>query len=180
MTEILLPTQIATEAKSAYQSGDYLKAAALFENAVASYQLKGDSLSAAEMANNSSVSWLQAGDFDAALRVLDGVEEIFFGAKDTRHQAMTIGNRAVALEGLKQNAAALQAYHEAAELFQQIGADDLYANTMQALSALQLRSGLSFEAIATMQSGLQHIKKPGIKHRLLKKLINLPTLILKQ
>jgi hypothetical protein len=45
---------------------------------------------------------------------------------------------------------------------------------MQSLSALQLRTGRQLEALATMQSGVSKIKRPGLKNRFLKKILDIP------
>jgi len=47
-------------------------------------------------------------------------------------------------------------------------------DVMKSLSGLQLRTGSSLEALATMQSGVESIEKPKMKHRLLKRLLKLP------
>jgi len=50
----------------------------------------------------------------------------------------------------------------------------MYTSTMQSLSALQLRTGRQLEALATMQAGVERIERPGLKNRLLKKILDLP------
>ncbi len=178
MSTIHAAQDLVSEAQSAYNAGDYLKAGAAFAAAEESYRLKTQDLLAAEMANNASVAFTQAGEYETALKCLSGVAEVFELAGDFRRQAMTLGNRAAALEGRKDTQAAIQAYTAAAALFRKIDADDLYADTMQALSALQLKSGLSYEAVATMKTGLSQIKKPGLKHKIIRKILDLPSQLL--
>ena len=70
--------------------------------------------------------------------------------------------------------AALEDYQKSADLFKQIGDNELFTSTMQALSALQLRTGRQLEALATMKAGVDKIERPGLKSRFLKKLLDIP------
>ena len=45
---------------------------------------------------------------------------------------------------------------------------------MNSLSMLQFRLGKQLQALATMHSGLDGVKKPSPKQRFLKKLLNIP------
>jgi tetratricopeptide (TPR) repeat protein len=174
MTDVLTPEQIAAEAQAAYENGDYLEAAQSYQAAEQSYRLAGDMLNAAESANNCCVSLLRAGQAKEALAAVKGTIEIFEQAGDVRRQAMALGNQATALEAAKQTDAALEDYQKSADLFKQIGENELYTSTMQALSALQLRSGRQLEALATMKAGVEKIERPGLKTRFLKKLLDIP------
>ena len=172
--DVLDPNQLAAEAKEAYQDGNFLEAAQFFQGAEESYRLSGDILNAAEMANNRSVSLLQAGDAEAALQAVTWTVEVFEKTNDIRRLALALGNKAAALEGCKQFDIAITHYQKSADLFLQIGDNELYISTMQSLSALQLRTGRQLEALATMQSGLNKIDRPGLKNRFLKKILDIP------
>jgi tetratricopeptide (TPR) repeat protein len=174
MAEVLTPKQIVTEAQAAYGEGFFIKAAQFFLAAQESYESLGDSLNAAEMANNQSVALLRAGKAEKALQALAGKGKIFEDAGDIRRQAMTLGNRAAALEALKQWEDARNNYQQASDLFAQIGEMENYTATMQALSALELRTQRPLEAILTMQAALNKVSRPGLKQRLLKKLLKIP------
>ncbi len=174
MAEILDPRELIKAARSAYEDGDYFEAARLFKAAQESYELGANPIQAAEMANNGCVAFLQAGEPRAALLALEGIESVFEQAGDIQRLAMTWGNRGMALEAMKQFDLALEAYRRAADLFLQIGENELYTTTMQSLSALQLRNKRPLEAIATMQAGLDRVDKPGVRQRLLKRLLDIP------
>lgn len=171
--------KLAKEGKRAYEKGDYNGAARAFEAAVEGYKTMGSELQAAEMANNCSVAYLQAGDAASALRIVEGSPETFSNAGDIRRQAMALGNQAAALDALRRKEEALNAYQQSAKLLEQIGEDELRAHLMQSLSVLQLRSGRQIEALVSMQDGLNGLKKPTIKQRFLKKLIQTPFRFLK-
>lgn len=174
MSEVLSPKELAAEGQAAYQKGDFVSAASAFKGASEGYKLNGDELAAAEMANNLSVSLLQAGQAQNALQAALGTEEVFERSGDLRRQAMAIGNQAAALEALNRLDEAAQRYELSAELLKQTGDHETRASVMQSLSALQLRQGRQFEALATMQAGLNGIKRPSVKQRLLRKLLQLP------
>lgn len=174
MEETLNPNDLVNEARRAYDGGDYLEAARLFKAAEQGFDLGADPCQAAEMANNCSVALLQAGEPQAALQALEGRERVFERVGDLKRLGMTWGNRGKALETMKQFDLAFQAYRQAADLFLQIGENELYTTTMQSISALQLRTNRPLEAVASMQAGLDRMGKSGVRQRLLKRLLDLP------
>jgi tetratricopeptide (TPR) repeat protein len=174
MNEVLKPDQLVKEGQAAYRKGDYAGAGRSFLAASHGFHSAGELLGAAEAANNASVALLQAGDAQGALQALEGTEEVFAEAGDFRRQGMAIGNRAAAMEGLNRLDEALEAYEQSADLLKQSGEDNYYANVMQSLSALQLRTGRQLQALASMQSGLEQVQKPTTKQRFLKRLLRIP------
>lgn len=171
----LTPTQLNQEGKSAYEREEYEQAARAFEAAERGYAAAGDPLNAAEMANNRSVSLLQNGDAQGALDAVGTTVEVFAQAKDTRRQAMALGNQAAALAGLGKREEAEKLYWESARLLNDIGETALRASVLQAISRLQLRSERYMEAVASMQSGLDKVEKPSWTQRFLKKLLQIPS-----
>jgi len=178
MSEILTPQQIAKEAKSAYRAGDFATAALSFEAARQGYLSAHDAMMAAEMANNCSVALLLAGDNVGALQAVEGIEIIFLEAGDRKRQAMTLGNRAAALDALDRLVEAEQTYWMAAEIFKELGETELRLPLMQSISALQLRTGRHLQAVASMYAGVEKIEKPTLKQRFLKRFLGIPIQIL--
>ena len=174
MNEVLSPQQITKEAKSAYKAGDYAAAAQSFEAARQGYLSADDKVMAAEMSNNCSVALLQAGDKEGALTAVEGTEMVFIEAGDRKRQAMALGNQAAALEALDRLEEAERAYWKSAEILKEIGEKDLRASVMQSISALQLRTGRQFQAIASMHAGVNGIDKPTLKQRFLKRFLGIP------
>lgn len=172
--DALLTKQLVEESQRAYKQGDYLCAARSYEAAAESYQVSGEQVIAAEMLNNSSVAYLQSGDGEAALRVVQDTPAVFAQAGDLRRQGIALGNLGAALEAVGSTDTALETYRQSADLLQQVGEDNLRANVMQSISALQMKTGHQLEALATMQSGIDGLKHPSPKQRVLKKLLNLP------
>lgn len=168
------PNAICEEGKSAYQTGDFQKAAELFLTAADGYRHSGNAPDAAEMDNNRSVALLQAGQAEAAFQAVNETVDIFAQAGDIRRQAMALGNRAAALNKLNRMPEAIADYQQAADLFKQIGEHDLRAPVLQALSMLQLRSGRQLESLVSMNAGLNEFEQPKPRQRFLKKLLDLP------
>jgi tetratricopeptide (TPR) repeat protein len=174
MAQAASPEKLAQEGKAAYQRGDFLNAAHTFEAARVAYQAVGDLLTAAEMANNCSVAYLKAGEGASALAAVEGTAEIFAQAGDLRRQGMALSNRAAALEALERYEEAIQGYQLSADILQQAGEDQLRAQTMQSLSMLQFNIGRQLQALATMQAGLEGVRRPTPKQSFLKRLLNIP------
>lgn len=172
--QTLSPAQLNQEAKAAYEREDYEQAIRTFEAAERGYTAAGDPLNAAEMANNRSVSLLQSGNAQGALDAVGNTADIFAEAKDTKRQAMALGNKAAALAELGQREEAEKLYWESARLLNEVGETALRASVLQAISRLQMRSGRVMEAVASMQSGLEQVEKPSWTQKLLKKLLQVP------
>ncbi len=180
MSETRTAQQLCQEAKEAYEREEFIEAANAFERAAVSYQASGDMLSAAEMANNRSVALLQAGEAQAALEAVGNTPETFAEAGDVRRQAMALGNKAAALAALNRTEEAEKLYWESARLLEDIGERELRASVMNSISRLQMRGGRYMEAVASMQSGLEQVKKPNLTQRLLKKLLDIPSQLLRR
>ena len=174
MPETLTAKELIAEAQGAYKAKRYNDAAALFEQAARALQTSGDSLAAAEAANNSSVAFLQAGNAADALRLTEGTPAVFADTGDVRRQGMALANQAAALEGLHHLPQALETYQQASELLKQAGEKDLRALVLENISSLQLRTGNQLQALASMDTALDHKGKLSIRERLLKKLLRVP------
>jgi tetratricopeptide (TPR) repeat protein len=174
MNETYTPAELDRLGKSAFQQGKYSDAAGYFQAASRGYQAFGDLLSAAETANNTSVALLKAGDYQAALDVVEGTDTVFESAGDVRKQAMAIGNYAAALESLHRTDEAVLMYEKADGLFKDIGEHELRAPILQSLSNLQFKSGRSFEGLANLNAGFEEGGKTSLRRRLLKAITDLP------
>lgn len=174
MEETFSPQELKKEAQRAYKKKEYLSAAKAYQAAAEGYTLDGTQLESAEMLNNASVAYLQAGQPKSALEAALNTDETFAAAGDKRRQAIALGNQGAAYESLNEFDAAFQAYQTSAELLKEIGDQELRSSVMQSLSAVQLRQGQQMEALVTMQAGLDGIENPGIKQRILKKILRSP------
>jgi tetratricopeptide (TPR) repeat protein len=91
-----------------------------------------------------------------------------------RRQGLALGNLAAALEANGRLEEAVELYQQSADVLKQAGEDQLRANVMQSLSAVQLRTGRQLEALASMSAGLEDIKHPNPKQSILKRLLRIP------
>jgi tetratricopeptide (TPR) repeat protein len=174
MVETISPSDLRKEAERAYKQKDYLSAAKSYQAAAECYSQPGEQITAAELLNNASVAYLQAGEPEAALQATLDTEITFSEAGDTRRQAIALGNQAAAYETLGQFESAADAYKTSSELLKKIDDQELRSVVMQSLSAVQLRLGNKMEALVTMQAGLEQIENPGLKQKLVKKILRSP------
>ena len=176
--EILSAEEQVAHAREIYNKGDYKQAAHEFSVARKSFETQNLPIKVAEMANNQSVALLKSGNPQGALDIVLGTEIVFEKENEILFMAMAIGNSASALDALERIEEAEIEYKRRAKIFKELSEDQLYAETMKSLSALQLKSGRQIEAIANMQSGFDEIKRPNIRQRMIKKLLELPSKLL--
>lgn len=152
----------------------YGPAASAFQAAAEAYEQAGDPQMAAEMRNNQSVALLKAGEPEGALAACEGTEAVFAEAEDHYRQALALGNQAAALQEMKSYEEAESRYRQSAEILDSLGEHELRADVMRSISEIQLRTGRQLAAVASMHAGLEGVKKPTFKQRLVKKLLEMP------
>lgn len=169
----------SSQGEKAYKAGQFAQAAEQYAEAERQFAAAGDSLKAAEMANNRSVALLQAGRTEEAFTAANGTDAVFAQAGDTYRQALSIGNQAAALEALNRPDEALKRYWQCSELLKQINEKEYRATVLKSISALQVRTGHQFEALASMDAALENQKKLSVQERFLKKLLDIPMRMLR-
>jgi len=174
MSDTLTPNDLLKEANRAYKKRDYLSAARLFEASAQAFSEEGNETQAAEIKNNACVAYLQIDENKKALSIVENTIEVLVVSEDPIKPAMAWGNLGSALEANDRFEEAEEAYTKSAELLRLTGEDQLRANVLQSLSALQLNKGRQLEALATMKAGVDGIKRPNIKQRTLKQLLEMP------
>ncbi len=160
----------------AYQKGRLDEAIQLFGSARAA---ETDPAKAAELANNLSVAYLKAGRSQEALSIVRGTPELFSRLGDGQRMAQATGNLAAALEACGDLPAAETAYEQAAELFRSQDDAEALRYTLNALAQLQLRQHRPLEAANTLQAGALASPPRGLRGRLLKQLLQLPSRLLR-
>jgi tetratricopeptide (TPR) repeat protein len=162
------PAELAEQGKQEYQKANYPSAANLFLQAAQAYQSANDALNAAEMKNNQSVALLQAGKAREALQATEGTEEIFARANDLKRQGIAVGNRAAALEGLKQWADALTEYDRAASIFEQAGEGDMHSLVRKSAANIHIKRGHMHDTQMDIYDSLRLVEKPTLTQRIMK------------
>jgi len=160
------------QAIEAYQQGRLDESIRLFEAAHAS---ETDPALAAELANNLSVAYLKAGRPQQALTIVRGTADVFSKLGDRQRAAQATGNLAAALDACGDLAAAEAAYQQAAEMFRELGDSESLRYTLNALAQLQLRQNRPLEAANTLQAGTLASPPRGLRGRILKHLLQLPS-----
>jgi tetratricopeptide (TPR) repeat protein len=177
------PSKISAEdlerqAMTAYQAGEWKRAETSFREAHLAFQREGKPLKSAEMKNNLCVVLLQDDRPQEALKAVEGTWDIFASQGDDLRTAQSYGNLAAAHEACGNLSEAEEAYRQAAELLEKAGAMDDRAQTLTALSRIQLKRGKALQAVASMQSGLDGGQRLGFGKRLLRKILRLPLRLL--
>jgi tetratricopeptide (TPR) repeat protein len=168
------PDNLAEQARSAYNAGQYQKALEGFAQARDQFQASNLRLRAAEMSNNICVCLLQLDRAHEALAAVRDTPSIFHDEGDLLLKAQALGNRAMAKAALNQSAEAEADYRKAAELFRELNHQEGLQYTMQALSKMQLQHGRPMEALDAMQSVLDSKDKPSLRDRFLSWLFKFP------
>lgn len=172
------PAAISQQALDAYREGELERAIQLFQRAQLMYAGQDLQAEAAEAANNLCVALLLAKQPQAALEAVEGTPELFDGLGEEERAAKAYGNLAAALEAVGDRSAAERAYREAAERFDRLGDRENRADTLKALSQLQLRDRRPYEAAATFQAGLEGDRPAGIRAWLAKTFLKLTSRLL--
>jgi tetratricopeptide (TPR) repeat protein len=166
-------SQLKQTADSAYQKKNYLKAAALYQQAAQQYELQNLPVDAAEMVNNASVAYLQANQPKNAYEIIQNTDMLFAELGLPEKQGLTLGNQAAALEALGKTDEALEKYIAASEILKSTGLKDNRAYVLKRISAIQIKKGQQIEALGSMGAALDNAEKLSGREKLLKKLTDM-------
>ena len=173
MDENQSPQILDEDGKHLYQKGEFLKAANKFAEASVAFNKQGDELMAAEEKNNQCVALLKSNRAQAALDAVTGTDVVFEKNGDFRRQGISIANLGSSKEALKEWDVAARYYERAADLLEKEGEDQLRADVLKSLAALNARKGKGLDALIAMQDGLSGVKEPTLKQKILKKLLRI-------
>jgi tetratricopeptide (TPR) repeat protein len=168
------PQNWLNSGKKAYQKKKYAEAAEFFSQAAQEFAKNGEVILAAEAANNWSVAALQAGDRQNAFLAVEGTAEIFAEAGDIQRQGIAYGNLGAAYEALGHLDEAIVSFEQSSILLKEAGDNEMRQHVMQALSALQLKTGKQLQALATLQAGLEGLESKSPKQKFIQKLLDIP------
>jgi tetratricopeptide (TPR) repeat protein len=168
----LTPAKTIAKGKKLFSQKKYASAMEQFLSAAQWYEQEKDALMVAEMHNNLSVCHLMMGDATKALQEAKDTDRIFSQGGDTKRQAMALGNQAAAQEALKHPGEALELYRKSEILLKQIGERELRSIVLKHISALQIKTGDKYQALASMDAALNESPKPSPKEKVLKHMLD--------
>lgn len=165
-------TELKDQALRAFQADQLTDAAEKFAAAAQAFADSGDQGAAAEMRNNVCVVRLAEKQWDAALAAVEGTPKIFHDLGDRLREAQALSNLAAAHDGAGHLDLAAELYTQAIDLFAALGEKENRAACFKALSALQIKQGKQFQALASMEAALNQTPKLSAREKTLKGLID--------
>jgi tetratricopeptide (TPR) repeat protein len=161
-----------------FRFGEYEEATQLFQNAYTLYEEIGDERGRAEMLNNLGAVHTQEEQWDKASQAFNDAMAAFESLEDLDGQAQTLGNLGTMYRHQGDTEAAVQHLKQASDLFHETGDRDKEAATLRLLSRIRLGQARWLEALHFYDLGLACVEPPGIKERLLRRLLQIPYSIL--
>ena len=156
-----------------FQQRDYEQAAETFRAAHSAYLDAGHDVMAAEMQVNRGLALHSLDQSDAALVEMGAAREVFQAQGDNIRLAQALGKMGRAYAKLGNTEQALTNYREDSALFIETGDEENYGQTVLAIADLQLRSGHPTQAAATFEVGLDYIKNPTARQKMMRNLLGL-------
>ncbi len=157
-----------------FRFGDYEEAAACFNEAQALYgeldNLKGQG----EMLNNLGAIHTQEGHWQEAAQTFNKAQMIFESLEDKDAVAQTLGNLGTMYCHQGDNETSVEYLKEAADLFHETGDQRKEAATLRVISRIRLGQARWLEALHFYDLSLGCIKPPGLKERILRRLMQIP------
>jgi len=154
-----------------FMQGDYEQAVETFRQATAAYEQAGQADMVAEMQVNLGLALHSIGKSEEALEQMKTAHTVFAGMGDKHRSAQALGNMARVYARLGNTEQAITNYREASAAFMDLGDEESYGQTVLAIADLQLRSGKLMQAAATYEVGLDYVKNPNARQKLMKKLL---------
>jgi tetratricopeptide (TPR) repeat protein len=154
-----------------FTQGDYEDAAETFKQAIAIYEDEGQGDMVAEMQVNLGLALHSMGESEPALEQMNMAHAVFAQINDQHRVAQCLGNMARVYAKLGNTEQAMTNYREASALFMELGDEENYGQTVLAIADLQMRSGQLMKAAATFEVGLDYVKNPTGRQKMMKKLL---------
>lgn len=156
-----------------FLQGDYEEAIETFKQAIAAYEDEGSGDMVAEMQVNLGLALHSMGESEQALEQMNMAHAVFVQIDDSSRTAQCLGNMARVYAKLGNTEQAMTNYREASALFLEIDDEENYGQTVLAIADLQMRSGQLMQAAATFEVGLDYVKNPTGRQKMMKRLLGL-------
>lgn len=155
-----------------FKKQDFSGAQVAFEEALDAFEEEGRVDMVAEMQVNIALVHRADGEDDEAIVLMLPALQTFEAMGDKLRSAMVLGNLAGAHASMGNKERAHEFYKRAAELFDELGEKDMYADTMLAISELQVRTGSISDGADTYNFALEHKDKLTLGQKIMKNMIN--------
>lgn len=166
------PSELKAAGIALFRKEKYPAAIEKFTAAAQLYDAQGQRAEAAEMRNNIGVMHIAQKNFEAALDAVVGTPDVFRELGDKLREAQAISNIANILENLNRLDEAAKLYEQAIAMFTELNERDNRAACWKALSNVQVKQDKKFQALASMQAGLNLTPQLSARERTLKGLID--------
>lgn len=154
-----------------YQSGEFEKAAATFQEAIAAFEKEQDEIGAAEQKVNLGLCYRSLEQYPKAAELIEAGLATFRSQADRGREAQALGNLALVYAKQDNLEQATTLYREAAALFRELKDDENYGQTILALADVQFKAGDYAQAAMTFEIGLDNIRNPNHRQKMAKQLL---------
>lgn len=154
-----------------FERKKYDEALEQFEQAIEAFVAEGDEAMAAEMRVNIGLTYREQEKYEEAVEIMQESLAYFKETNDEMREAKTLGNMALIYAKIDEHDQAETMYREAAIIFKELGEDQFYGETILALGDMQFRQGNYMGAVATFEMGLDRIKNPNQRQKMLKQML---------
>lgn len=161
-----------------YQQKEYEAAARYFQQAQEAYAAEGQKDMVAEMQTNIGLVHRALGENQQALDIMILALRTFQEMGDAKRAAQVLGNMGGVYLELNDKEQAYNCYIQAADAFQEMGEKTMYANTMLAIGALQIKEGKFMAGAATYEIGLRELDHLTPTQKILKRVLGIRNRVL--
>jgi len=157
-----------------FRFGEYEEAAIRFDGAHALYVELDNVKGQGEMLNNLGAIHTQEGRWDQAVEAFNSARVVFESLGDKDGQAQTLGNLGTMHRHQGNKEVAVEHLKQAVNLFHETGEREKQAATLTVISRIRLGQARWFEALHFYDLSLACVEPPGLKERILRRLIQIP------
>jgi len=162
------------EGMKLFRSAEYEEAVASFDQAHALYVELDNARGQGEMLNNLGAIHTQEGQWEEAIEAFNKARAIFESLEDEDGQAQTLGNLGTTYRHQGDKETSVEYLKQAANLFHETGDPKKEATTLRVISRIRLGQARWFEALHFYDLSLACVKPPGLKERILRRLVQIP------
>lgn len=153
---------------SAYQRKKYPQALDLFTRAETAYQDAGANDKAAEQRVNLGLVYRAMGENQKAIDLMTEALDVFQDINDPLRAAQVLGNLGGAYAAMGDHEQAYNIYIQAADTFEELGEKRMHADTLIAISTLQVKERKLMDGLATYEEGMKNLEKLTPQQRIMR------------